>query len=55
MSGYARPGLTSQGRLAPDEALIEKPFSATELLDMTALVLDGHFSGFETIERQPPR
>jgi hypothetical protein len=46
-------GCTSQGLPAPDVALIEKPFSATELPDMAALVLNGDFSGFETIERRP--
>ena len=27
MSGYARPVLTSQGRLNPGMVLVEKPFS----------------------------
>jgi hypothetical protein len=33
MSGYAYPVLTSQGVLDPDVILIEKPFTATSLLD----------------------
>jgi CheY-like chemotaxis protein len=49
MSGYARPVLTSQGRLDPNVCLVEKPFSATELLKQVALGLNGHFRGFETI------
>jgi two-component system, cell cycle sensor histidine kinase and response regulator CckA len=32
MSGYAQPVLTSNGTLAPDVRLIEKPFTSTELL-----------------------
>jgi PAS domain S-box-containing protein len=32
MSGYAQPLLTSQGRLDPDVALVEKPFSESVLL-----------------------
>ncbi|TCO51093.1 hypothetical protein EV646_10175 [Kribbella antiqua] len=40
MSGYAQPVLTSQGTLQPGVALIEKPFSQTELLKMVRAVLD---------------
>jgi two-component system cell cycle sensor histidine kinase/response regulator CckA len=32
MSGYARPVLASQGTLDPDAALVEKPFSKSQLL-----------------------
>jgi FixJ family two-component response regulator len=32
MSGYARPALASQGTLDPEVALVEKPFSKTQLL-----------------------
>lgn len=49
MSGYARPVLASQGRLAPDVALIEKPFSERELLTKAGEVLNGHFRGFANI------
>ena len=33
MSGYARPVLASQGRLDPNVALLEKPFSEADLLE----------------------
>ena len=48
MSGYARPVLASQGRLDPNVALVEKPFSETDLLAMAGQVLNGHFPGFTT-------
>jgi CheY-like chemotaxis protein len=48
MSGYARPVLASQGRLEPNVALVEKPFSETDLLAMAGQVLNGHFPGFST-------
>jgi CheY-like chemotaxis protein len=48
MSGYARPVLASQGRLDPNVALLEKPFSETDLLSMAGQVLNGHFPGFTT-------
>ena len=50
MSGYARRVLTSQGMLDPKVALVEKPFSEIELMDIAAQVLNGHFRGFKTIE-----
>jgi CheY-like chemotaxis protein len=50
MSGYARPVLASQGRLDPDVNLIEKPFSASALIDKAGQILNGHFHGFQTIE-----
>jgi len=50
MSGYARPVLASQGRLLPNVALVEKPFSEAELLTQAAQVLNGHFPGFKTID-----
>jgi two-component system cell cycle sensor histidine kinase/response regulator CckA len=53
MSGYARRVLTSQGMLEPDVALVEKPFSEVDLMDMAARVLNGHFQGFKTIEAPP--
>ncbi|MEU4606243.1 PAS domain S-box protein [Kribbella sp. NPDC023972] len=40
MSGYAQPMLTSQGTMKPGVALIEKPFTQTELLKMVRAVLD---------------
>jgi signal transduction histidine kinase len=48
MSGYARPVLASQGRLDPNVALVEKPFSEATLLAMAGQVLNGHFRGFRT-------
>jgi signal transduction histidine kinase/CheY-like chemotaxis protein len=48
MSGYARPVLASQGRLDPNVALVEKPFSEDDLLAMAGQVLNGHFPGFTT-------
>jgi signal transduction histidine kinase len=41
MSGYAQPVLTAQGRLAPGVALLEKPFSATQLLTAVHEALRG--------------
>jgi signal transduction histidine kinase/CheY-like chemotaxis protein len=48
MSGYARPVLASQGRLDPNVALVEKPFSEADLLARAGQVLDGHFRGYTT-------
>jgi hypothetical protein len=48
MSGYARPVLASQGRLEPNVALVEKPFSEADLMAMAGKVLNGHFRGFKT-------
>jgi nitrogen-specific signal transduction histidine kinase/CheY-like chemotaxis protein len=48
MSGYARPVLASQGRLEPGVALVEKPFSAADLLAKAGQVLNAHFPGFKT-------
>jgi hypothetical protein len=53
MSGYARPVLASQGRLDPGMALVEKPFSETDLLRTAGQLLNGHFSGFTTVEAAP--
>jgi signal transduction histidine kinase/CheY-like chemotaxis protein len=53
MSGYARPVLASQGRLDPNVALIEKPFSEASLLAMAAQVLNGNFPGFMTTSDVP--
>ena len=50
MSGFARPALASQGRLDPNVALVEKPFSGAELLAQAGQVLNGHFPGFKTID-----
>jgi signal transduction histidine kinase/DNA-binding response OmpR family regulator len=46
MSGYARPVLASAGRLDPSVALVEKPFSAADLLAKAGEVLNGQFPGF---------
>jgi signal transduction histidine kinase/CheY-like chemotaxis protein len=53
MSGYARPVLASQGRLDPNVALVEKPFSEADLLAMAGQVLNGHFHGFTTSRSAP--
>ena len=53
MSGYARPVLASQGRLDPNVALVEKPFSEAELLAKAGQVLNGHFLGFKTTRGEP--
>jgi CheY-like chemotaxis protein len=50
MSGYARPVLASQGSLEPHVALVEKPFSESELLSQAGQVLNGHFPGFKTTD-----
>src|SRR3984957_4438532 len=50
MSGYARPVLASQGSLEPHVALVEKPFSESELLSQAGQVLNGHFPGFKTVD-----
>jgi CheY-like chemotaxis protein len=39
MSGYAQPILASQGRLAPNVTLLDKPFTERELLDKVHAVL----------------
>jgi PAS domain S-box-containing protein len=39
MSGYAQPVLASQGRLAADVTLLDKPFTERELLDKVRTVL----------------
>jgi PAS domain S-box-containing protein len=41
VSGYARPVLASQGTLDPDVALLEKPFTKTDLLAAVRDRLDG--------------
>ena len=48
MSGYARPVLASQGRLEPHVALVEKPFSAAELLVQAGQALSGHHRRLRT-------
>jgi hypothetical protein len=53
MSGYARPVLASQGRLDPGVALVEKPFSETDLLAKAGQVLNGHFRGYKTTGGTP--
>jgi hypothetical protein len=53
MSGYARRVLTSQGMLEPRVALVEKPFSEVDLMDMAAQVLDGHFHGLKSVQASP--
>ena len=53
MSGYARGVLTSQGRLDPGFALVEKPFSEADLLAVAGQALNGHFQGFTTIQGTP--
>jgi PAS domain S-box-containing protein len=50
MSGYAQPVLTSQGRLDPNMALVEKPFSEADLLAKAGQVLNGKFRGFKTVK-----
>jgi PAS domain S-box-containing protein len=39
ISGYARPVLASQGRLDPDVRLLEKPFSASAILQKAGQIL----------------
>jgi PAS domain S-box-containing protein len=39
MSGYAQPVLTTEGRLDPDVALLDKPFTERELLDKISATL----------------
>jgi len=41
MSGYAQPVLASQGTLDPGVALLEKPFTAADLLSAVRKRLDG--------------
>jgi CheY-like chemotaxis protein len=48
MSGFARPVLTSEGKLDRDVALLEKPFGEAELLAMVEQVRQGAFPGFQT-------
>ena len=42
MSGYAQPVLASQGRLEPNVALLDKPFTERDLLDKVHAVLTPH-------------
>ena len=53
MSGFARTVLTSQGRLEPDMALLEKPFTQADLLAKAGAVLNGHFPGFGNRDTRP--
>jgi CheY-like chemotaxis protein len=48
MSGYAQPVLASQGRLDPEVHLIDKPFSATSIIERAGQILNGRFDGFHT-------
>jgi two-component system cell cycle sensor histidine kinase/response regulator CckA len=41
MSGYAQPVLASEGRLDPDVALLDKPFTERELLDKVSATIAG--------------
>jgi len=41
MSGYAQPVLAAQGTLEPGVALLEKPFTAGDLLSAVRKQLDG--------------
>ena len=54
MSGYAQPIVAAGGRLDPDVNLIEKPFTAAELIERAGQILNGHFSGFHTVEAGEP-
>ena len=53
MSGYARPVLTSQGRLNPGMVLVEKPFSEASLLTKAGEVLNGHAREVTTLRGSP--
>ena len=53
MSGFARTVLTSQGRLEPGMALVEKPFTQADLLAKAGAVLNGHFPGFGNRDTRP--
>ena len=53
MSGYARPVLTSQGRLNPGMVLVEKPFSEASLLTKAGEVLNGHAREVTTLGGSP--
>jgi CheY-like chemotaxis protein len=50
MSGYAQPILASQGRLDRDVNLIEKPFSASAIIEKAGRILNGQFDGFHTVK-----
>jgi PAS domain S-box-containing protein len=54
MSGYAQPVLASQGRLDRDVHLIEKPFTASAIIEKAGRILNGHFEGFRTIQPSEP-
>ncbi len=45
MSGYAQPVLASQGRLDRDVNLIEKPFTAANLITKAGQILNSHAEG----------
>jgi PAS domain S-box-containing protein len=42
MSGYAQPVLASEGKLDPDVALIEKPFTASAIIEKAGQILNNH-------------
>jgi CheY-like chemotaxis protein len=50
MSGYAQPVLALHGRIDRDVNLIEKPFSASAIIEKAGRILNGHFDGFRTIK-----
>ncbi len=54
MSGYAQPRGATQGRLGLDATLIDKPFTATALIERAGQVLNGYFPGFDTVETGHP-
>ncbi len=53
MSGYAQRVLAAQGRLDGDVTLIEKPFSATSILEIAGQLLNEHVTDSEPGEEQP--
>ena len=48
MSGYAQPVLASEGKLEPDVALIEKPFTASAIIEKAGHVLNNHAEKLHT-------
>ena len=42
MSGYAQPVLASEGKLDRDVALIEKPFTASAIIERAGRILSNH-------------
>jgi FixJ family two-component response regulator len=53
MSGYAQPALTQEGKLDRDVTLIEKPFTASAIIEKAGHVLNNHTQRLHTPDPAP--